>query len=63
MTEQQIETLEKLFPNGFVCVGIMKNNRIHISYKNPHKSETLGNIEEEISDVITDLQGEQDESN
>ena len=41
MNEQQMEALEKMFPNGFVIVTKPSLNKIFIKLWNPKESETL----------------------
>lgn len=61
MTEQQYEALEKLFPDGYICVGIMPNKTIHVAYSNKNHSKVLSAMEDLIHDAVEAVKEEQEE--
>lgn len=56
MTEQEIESLERMFPNGFVIAAVNKNCSCHIRTFNPKRFVTLLRMSEAIIDVGLDQQ-------
>jgi hypothetical protein len=63
MTEQQIETLEKLFPKGFMCISVMQDGTLHIAYVNDSNLPNLEVIREIVYETVKVLMEKQEGDN
>lgn len=48
MNEQQIETLEKLFPRGFTVIGLMPNGHYHVYLNNPEQDIVIDSAHDDL---------------
>jgi hypothetical protein len=52
MTEQQIEALEKVFPDGFVAIGKMPNGSYHVYLFNMDQDMVIDGAHDNIADEL-----------
>lgn len=52
MTEQQIEALEKVFPDGFAAIGVMPNGRYHVYLYNPDLDIVIDGAHDNLIDDL-----------
>ncbi len=61
MTEQQLETLEKMFPWGFAIVYKNDQDHIHTRLVNPKMSVTLSECYDAARDRLEELRLDEDD--
>ena len=52
MREDLKEALERHYPNGYVCVGILKNGRVDVDSENKTRVEGIRFVHELVCTVI-----------